>query len=156
MTDYEVARRALRTFKIHDNGRLGPVSQGSSDDWIGGVCNARCLPGEFHPAPYKGCGCGVYGALTAYDLIDQWSRFSSLCIMVFAAEGTTIIGPRGLRTQAARLLAYWSPYWGVRRRINKQFPNLVRYKRLQAMLDAYSLPFYPDKEPDDPEGVFWA
>jgi len=157
--DFEVARYGLRTFKIAD-GKLQPVAQGRADDWLGGTCTADCHAMKYnqhHKPPVKECGCGVYAALTAFDLIDQWMRHSALVIAVVAAEGTTIIGPRGFRTECARVVAWWSPYWNVRRLINKQFPNTVRYKRLQSMLDAYHLPFYPPSRADDPEEEpFWA
>jgi|SRR6185369_10946454 len=75
------------------------------DDWEDGTCVARCS--RRHDAPHDNCGCGIYGSLSYYGLLSQYPQARHL-VTVIAAEGQTIMGTRGLRTQFARVVAYWA------------------------------------------------
>jgi hypothetical protein len=101
---YEVARYALRTFVIRD-GQLSSVIKGGGH-WNEGVCEAVCLD-EDHEAPAPGCRCGIYGALSLQTLYSQYPKATSRIVAVIAAEGKTMLGTVGLRTAAARVVAYW-------------------------------------------------
>jgi hypothetical protein len=115
---------ALRTFNYsieHQTAQLGetigwwddglsrayrsPVQHHRGSDWEDGTCEATCRSG--HQAPHEGCHCGIYGSLSYAGLLLQYPQARHL-VTVIAAEGTTIIGTRGLRTQFARVVAYWA------------------------------------------------
>jgi hypothetical protein len=109
-----------------------------------------------HTAPYLDCHCGVYGSLSLNHLIDQYRFETMKIITVIAAEGETIIGSRGLRTQYARVVAYWSPFRKFRRAADAQFEGAQHFKSLEEMLSEYQLPRYlPDPE-NTPGGRHWA
>lgn len=110
--DIEVARYALRTFDL-SYGTLASVYK-NQHVWEDGVCVAKCLrtDKEVHKPPCKNppgkdCACGIYGTVTLESLIKQYRRQAAQCVAVIAAEGETIVGDRGLRTAAARIVAYW-------------------------------------------------
>jgi hypothetical protein len=112
--DIEVNRYALRTFSIRDGKLASIVVHGSgSGHWENGVCIAECIltavtdTDEPHEAPAVGCHCGVYGTLSLAALFDQYSQYASRIVAVIETEGTTYIGSVGLRTAAARVVAYW-------------------------------------------------
>lgn len=140
--DIEVGRVALRTFKVdYRTKELRSITQPGSH-WKGGVCTAICLAKKSlqHTTPSIYCVCGIYGTLT----LDALRQFGPLCIRdivtVIAAEGITIIGPTGLRTERARVIAYWSPARGIRKLAAKQFEGARHFDDLQALLDEYDLP----------------
>lgn len=149
--DIEVARYALRTFNIK-NGRLMPVAV-PVDAWEGGTCEARCIPVFFgparnpftphHDAPAEGCHCGIYGCLTIERLKRQYPIECMGVVAVIAVEGNTIIGDVGLRTQAARIVAYWSPKRGVRKICADTCGDATGFMSLNDMLTAYG--FEPDE-----------
>src|ERR1700758_3506082 len=145
MSDPEVGRFALRTFKVREGHLSSVVATHSGQHWEGGVCRARCVifddysffdesmaritraaiarhrdPSKYreglskflkHDAPHEDCRCGVYGSLNLENLRRQYHESLNL-VAVIAAEGETIIGTRGLRTEFARVVAYWTP-WGA-------------------------------------------
>lgn len=104
-----IGRYALRTFAIKD-GKLASIIQGAGH-WENGTCEARCVTtavtDEPHEAPAPGCGCGIYGTLSLAALFDQYAQYACRIIAVIAAEGVTYVGSVGLRTAAARVVAYW-------------------------------------------------
>lgn len=127
VAELEVARYALRTFKFSRDG-LESVAV-PNRDWNNGVCEAHCRravmngwwgPMWFsivggaveiqeptpHTSPDLNCSCGIYGSLSLDNLTAQYDYARNL-VTVIAAEGITIIGSRGLRTQYARVVAWW-------------------------------------------------
>lgn len=107
LPDIEVGRYALRTFKLRD-GKLGSLFQ--SFTWDDGTAIATCLgkgKGGKHEAPAENCHCGLYGTLTLEHLESQYRSQALNCVAVMAAEGVTYLGDKGLRTAAARIVAYW-------------------------------------------------
>ena len=57
--------------------------------------------------PEEHCRCGIYGFFTVEELFRQYPQFAGHVIAVIAAEGMTTIGSKGLKTAAARIVAYW-------------------------------------------------
>lgn len=151
LPDLEVGRVALRTFKIEDD-HLWPVAF-KNDDWADGTCVARCVYYDeedssttYHEAPKLGCSCGIYGTLSLSHLFDQWRVLTQQLVCVIAAEGNTVMGDKGLRTSAARVLAYWSKDKKVRRIVKGQFPDVVYYRKMEAMLDHYGIPVIGEED----------
>lgn len=170
--DIEVARYALRTFNVKD-GRLMPVAM-LVDAWKGGVCEAECVPNPWtmsytysalgalaalmgddvpvpdrnHDAPAEGCHCGIYGCLTIERLRRQYPLECMDIVTVIAVEGKTIIGEIGLRTQAARIVAYWSPVKSVRKICADTCQGAKWFASLDDMLTAYR--FEPDRQTEWP------
>ncbi len=157
--DIEVARYALRTFNVED-GRLMPVAMPVEGAWKGGVCQAECVPNLWtmpaprlvvapdpnHDAPAEGCHCGIYGCLTIEKLKSQYPLKCMDIVTVIAVEGNTIIGEIGLRTQAARIVAYWSPKREIRKICADTCDGAVGFAKLDDMLAAYGF---------EPEGTGW-
>lgn len=154
--DIEVARYALRTFNVRD-GRLMPVAM-PVDAWKGGVCQAECVPNPWtmtapwlvvapdpnHDAPAEGCHCGIYGCLTIDRLVKQYPLQCMEIVAVIAVEGNTIIGEIGLRTQAARIVAYWSAKKNVRKICADTCGGATGFATLDDMLAAYG--FRPERQ----------
>ena len=143
--DVEVGRFALRTFALYKN-RLRSVTV-LSHFWEGGVCEARCYAGSTmhriapprHPAPDEECKCGIYGTLSLQALRSQYVD-ARKSVAVFAAEGKTIIGDTGLRTAAARIVAYWhAPDWQLQGIYERHAPGAARFDRASEMAEAYGL-----------------
>ncbi|EIU51611.1 MULTISPECIES: hypothetical protein [Mycobacteriaceae] len=153
-SDIEVGRYAVRTFSIdRRRGTLVPVSIASHLDSIGvdsravwedGVCVARCAHGHNHPAPSDDCSCGIYGATSLASLHSQFPDLVASIVAVIAAEGPTIIGNAGLRTSAARVVAYWchpGPAFDAARTVlAQQCIHAQHFDVLTAMLAAYNIP----------------
>lgn len=144
-TEIEVARYALRTFKegVDSNGVAQMVSASwAGVHWAGGVCVAKCGDSKNHEAPHESCHCGVYGTLTLGSLMSQYGYLASKLITVIAAEGTTIIGDRGLRTAYARVVAYWIKPGekAIEDICGGQFEGATRFTDLAEMLTAYEFP----------------
>jgi hypothetical protein len=144
--DLRVAQYALRTFKVDYRLRqLRSVSINGAY-WEDGKCVAKCMhytsgrTYRSHKSPDERCNCGIYGTLDFASLAGQWGAYSSSLVTVIAAEGKTIIGDTGLKTEAARVVAYWSPYPGIRKICRNQCVDAVRYKKLSELLDAYNFP----------------
>lgn len=152
--DIEVGRYAVRTFTVDLHRRvLAPVSIGSvledldSDGrsaWQDGVCEARCARGQEHRAPDENCSCGIYGATSLASLRSQYPDLAASIVAVIAAEGPTIIGSAGLRTSAARVVAYWchpGPVLDeVRSVFAQQCTQATKFDDLDAMLAVYNIP----------------
>lgn len=143
--DFEVGRYGLRTFRVDRDARaLLPVVSDDRHAWAGGVCVARCARGHAHTPPAEGCGCGVYAATSLGSLLGQYPRQASNIVAVVAAEGPTLVGSSGLRTSAARVVAYWShpsPRLSTARAVlAAQCPDAKTYDDCGAMLAAYHVP----------------
>lgn len=141
--DIEVGRHALRTFKVDFRRReLRAMTQhpGTPSEWVGGTCIAVCRSRpSAHQSPKPSCTCGVYGTVELAGL-NQFGLYSHELVTVIAAEGATIVGDTGLRTAAARVVAYWSPARGVRRICAEQCKGAKEFRNLDEMLKAYNLP----------------
>lgn len=133
---------AIRTFNLSETGELCAVARGSGF-WLTGTCEATCEgKGPEHEVPVPDCRCGIYACLTMEKLREQYRTQAARIVAVVAAEGRTILGPVGLRTARARVIAYWTP-WFARPMINAarhQFPDAVPYAHLNRMLETYNLP----------------
>jgi hypothetical protein len=149
VTDIEIARYALRTFKEgsgKDGSELVSASMAGSY-WSDGTCKATCQSGntaqsELHAAPHESCSCGIYGTLSLSHLMSQYGYLASKLVAVFAAEGDTIIGDRGLRTAYARVVAYWCGHDSekIRETANRQFVGAKEFTNLHAMLSEFEFP----------------
>lgn len=109
-TDYEVGgdTYALRTFAVR-SGRLTSIAQGGGH-WVNGRCLAICLANPDDPdhvVPSESCSCGVYGFWTAKELLDQYEDHSKQIVTVIRMEGACIEGDKGVRTNAAEIVAWW-------------------------------------------------
>lgn len=79
----------------------------------GRIIDVVCEPSEpkpnNHPAPDISCTCGIYGSLSLEHLQGQYRGARDL-VAVIAAEGNTVVGTHGLRTERARVVAFWQRY----------------------------------------------
>lgn len=142
--ELEVGRHAVRTFKV-GTGLRGVAVPGKT--WEKGACHAVCNPPPLrllcgvrphnHRAPDEHCECGIYGALQVEDLFWQFPRCSAKLITVIAPEGKTIIGPKGLKTEYARIVAYWTPVRAVLKTCLSECPGADFYLNLPSMCEAY-------------------
>jgi hypothetical protein len=140
---------------------LGPLGRrGLEADiaWRDGTCTAQCLRSLYgigrweaakgktflpappgHKPPHLACTCGIYGALDHTSLHRQYSYEMGNILAVIAAEGRTIIGTRGLRTEYARVVAWKGD--GVYATIAKgQFKDAEQFDTTEELLKAYHLP----------------
>lgn len=164
IADVEVGRFALRTFRLSPlTHRLRSVAIAYGDYWLDGTCAAMCLKADVlvggstgtqpvllfgrvycngeHAAPKLDCDCGIYGSLSIDHLRTQYPAFTDDIVAVIAAEGQTIIGTRGLRTQFARVVAYWtSNHPWVSAAAITQFKEAILYSDIELMLTDYHLP----------------
>lgn len=127
--------------------------------WKDGVCEAVCRipvnahknllielaalttgvePVYGHQAPQEDCHCGIYAAHTLQVLRDQFIGYVDDIVAVVAAEGQTIIGDKGFRTQRARVVAYWCSD-SVAPTAADQFSEAQRYADVSPMLADYGL-----------------
>lgn len=91
-------------------------------------------PGCPNP-PEETCTCGVYGAVSMESLWSQYSLFAETNVAVIAAEGQTMVGDRGLRTTAARVVAFAATEKSTF--FAQQCPEATHYPQLNDMLTAY-------------------
>ena len=183
LDDIEVGRFALRSFSMRflfasrpQDPILAPISVNDPEAWLNGTCEAVCHRGESregdilpngmraywlggydepHDSPHERCRCGIYGSFSVKALYESGPIFVNRMVAVIAAEGFTIIGDKGLRTQRARVTAYWvnsdrlSPYgsdtlwYGYQGRLEasrRQFSEADEYSELNDMLGAYGFP----------------
>lgn len=155
-TDVEVGRYGLRTFGVDtDQALLLPLSVRNpageapslfAKAWIGGTCIGKCMQGKAHDVPADDCTCGVYAATNLTGLLEQYPGLAHQIVAVIAAEGQTIIGDRGMRTAAARVVAYWvhpSAEAQVHTVVATHCATARRFDDLDAMVTAYGLRFTP-------------
>lgn len=154
--DIEVARYALRTFDIvplGENGRLRLKSLYQVHFWEGGKAIATCLNRDRvhverngtmawsnHAPPVEGCSCGLYGTLTLDQLLREYGNRARNLICVIAAEGGTVIGSKGLRTAAARIVAYWTPVRATELVMERECKDAKAYTNVTQMLSDYKFP----------------
>lgn len=152
MPDIEVGRYALRTFRpLHD----GLYSLYFPQRWDNGTTVARCYVGydgsddsaaqrySYHgDVPHEHCRCGVYGTLSLDQVAMEYYPMSARLIAVIAAEGVSYVGTKGLRTSAARIVAYWHhpDDLSVERSCQRSCPDAVSYSDIHEMLKDYSFP----------------
>lgn len=158
----EVARYGLRTFAIDlDAARITPllaprVATGTAvgyrglavdpGAWTDGACVAVCAAGFDHDVPDPDCGCGIYATTNLLGLHQQYPSYAHTLVAVIAAEDTTIIGAAGMRTEAARVVAYWlNPHTPEEKTavVTAALPDARRFDDCDAMATAYRLPFTP-------------
>jgi hypothetical protein len=146
--DIEIARYALRTFTIQD-GQLSSIAV-SGHHWENGVCEATCMvhpEDPTHEAPAKGCSCGIYATHSVAALFRQYGKQACKIVVVIAPEGRTVTGDTGMRTAAARIVAYWCGEGAtVEAEVcSKQIPDLPdgrhirRYYNVNTMAQIYGL-----------------
>ena len=160
--DIEVGRHALRTFQFRD----GLASLYQLTKWDKGQAIAECrrqpgyvytwssteplkLYGACPEPPGDRCDCGLYGTLTIKQLLREYSAYARHGIAVIAAEGATVIGTKGLKTAAARVVAWWAPVPGdgeayslmvtdwAERIFAHEVPEATRYATVDELLEAY-------------------
>jgi hypothetical protein len=145
---------------------LGPVGVNEPDAWADGTIQARCVKErpyfsrnggigssvyswgsirpiwdpEPHIAPALDCTCGAYGSLSLNHLTRQYPVATHGIVAVIAAEGRTIIGTRGLRTQYARVVAYSSRESDILSAAQRQFKDAEEYKDVEQMVKDFGLP----------------
>lgn len=150
MAELEVGRYAIRTFKYTGSDSKYPdimlrsLREGGAH-WHDGVCVAECLAWKGHSAPADGCFCGIYGALDLQTLRRQYPAETAYVLAVIAVEGQTIIGTRGLRTQYARVVGYWSSgYFAAQSRACKrELKGARRFWTITGLLNAFQIPVTP-------------
>jgi hypothetical protein len=96
--------RGYRQFRLRNDG-LYPVARADTGPWDGGTAHAVCAEDAGHPAPGRSCACGLYGWYHPSDAVGQHGE----AVAVIAARGRTILGDRGFRTAAARVVAVTLP-----------------------------------------------
>jgi hypothetical protein len=137
--DIQIDVYGLRTFTV-SGGQLGSIVKGAGH-WKGGVCTARCLMTE-HKPPADECACGIYACHSLRGLFGQYSEFASRIVAVIVAEGDTVVGDMGLRTSAARIVAYWCADGqpaAVLRVCAEQCPDARRFRSLKLMTRMFGL-----------------
>lgn len=158
--EVEVARYGVRTFGIDTRHRqLLPLAPGGiayarlrrEQVWAGGTCRAVCWRNPHHVAPVDDCTCGIYAATSLQALHEQYRRPAQRIVAVIAAEGPTIIGERGMRTSAARVVAYWcapTPAMATAREVMAtECAGAVPYDDIDAMLVAHHIRMTPPPTP---------
>lgn len=143
----EIGRYGVRTFRVTAH-RIEPISihhfgrrPSMANPWDGGVCVAQC-PKRGHTAPADHCSCGIYACTDLESLRFQAPVPANRVVAVIAAEGPTVIGDRGFRTSAARIVAYWcSPaHPDTAERMRCHTPDQTReFTDLEDMLNAYRI-----------------
>lgn len=139
---------------------LGSVFVGGGQHWTDGTCTAKChadsvnliswswltaLTGQEYPgheAPSEDCRCGIYATLTYEHLVDQYPQHTARVVTVVAAEGQTIIGDKGFRTQYARVVAYWCGD-DLLDICKTQFKDAQQFPQVNHMLKEYGFPYSP-------------
>lgn len=160
-TDLEVARYGLRTFRVRTRGEMRSQQWGlrsvvKSTYWTDGVMEAKCMADaraflwslheneEEHVIPDKNCSCGIYATTSLDSLMAQYPAYAlSGGVAVIAAEGPTIIGELGMRTTAARIVAYWCPDKKKRKVYEEVCQDARHFRNMSDMLEAYNLPPCP-------------
>ena len=147
MPDIEVGRYALRTFRLWGH-RLDSLFHDTS--WNEGKAIASCFfpvtlmdsSLDHKEVPEERCRCGLYGTLTLDQLVEEYPFRAGQSIAVFAAEGTTYIGSKGLRTAAGRVVAYWTrPNDIYADNVYRDVcPDAIKFDDVHVMLKAYRFP----------------
>jgi hypothetical protein len=145
------SRRLLDSVGVWSDGKCRvwrSIAYTNVGGWEDGTCEAVCQRGRVlprrHDPPDDRCGCGIYGSLSYADLLRQYHAEARTMVAVIAAEGTTIIGTRGLSTQYARVVAYWCDPDPIRRDCAAtQFKDAQVYDCPDDMITAYGLQLLP-------------
>jgi hypothetical protein len=152
----------LRTF-CYEAGEFHSLSA-PAGLWRGGVCEAHCIDFEGtnsaghlvadkhhgdEPSPVLSCDCGIYASTNYRHLCKQYQTRCNEIIAVIAAEGKTIVGSQGLRTQFARVVGYHFGGWTAMYRLaaHIQFVDATEYDSLSHMLQHFGIPKELDEGP---------
>jgi hypothetical protein len=146
--DFAVGIHALRTFGLYE-GKLGSVVQGVGH-WENGECVARCLVSSEHAPPHVGCNCGIYGFFSVEELFEQYVEFACHVVGVIAVKGLTTIGTKGLKTAAARVVAYWCSD-DEAQHCRDSLPGARRFFDLKVMARMYGLNGQPPLQEEGEE-----
>ncbi len=94
----------FRGWHVAPSGLL--LSSGVTDGWLPGENRAACGRG-LHPAPQKGCGCGLYSHYSLEDLSRSvnWQGNDGVLVGAVGGWGRVILHPDGWRAEYARVLA---------------------------------------------------
>lgn len=129
--------RGYRQFEVRRNG-LYPLVHDAAP-WSGDVEQARCGAGHEHAAPDAECRCGLY----AWYLPGSATVALGPSPAVVAARGRCILGDRGFRAAAARVVAVtlpgsvrWWPPAAARTRamLAESYPDTLVYTSTRRML----------------------
>ncbi|MGZ4618486.1 MAG: hypothetical protein ACXV5Q_08260 [Frankiaceae bacterium] len=130
--------RGYRHFQLQPDG-LYPVALVTMGPWDGGTAHAACADDAGHPAPGRSCGCGLYGWYHPGDAAGRHRETAA----VIAARGRTILGDKGFRTAAARIVAVTLPLplrlrpaaaARARRMLAARYPHTRVYESRRRML----------------------
>lgn len=138
---------ALRSFTLGE-GRLRSLYRDFW--WDEGKAIAQCS--KDHEIPASGCQCGLYGLQSLDRLVREYGKDCQHCVAVFAAEGRTIVGDRGLKTKAARVIAYWVRSKTELDVMAKEAPKAKHYEDIAKMLEDYHFPAWGTVEVVGPMG----
>lgn len=148
--------RAVRTFRLLDDGRLAPVTRRPA--WTDGVNTARCHVIDYrfagprpegagqHEAPAAGCTCGFWGYGNLQALRESGLDQQGMVVAVVSCHGTVVPATLGLRAQFAVIEAVWL---GPRvdddahGRVARLYPHAATYRSLPAMLAEHPLSTLP-------------
>jgi hypothetical protein len=139
--EVEVGRYALRSFDL-GQGTLGSLFK-RGHSWENGVAIAKCLADNpCAEPPTQDCKCGLYGTLTLDQLCIEYANRARYAVAVFAAQGRTFLGTKGLRTAAARVVAYWCESPRQKKVLSTCAPQATHFADITEMLAAYKFPEY--------------
>lgn len=97
------AVRAIRTFRIGDDGGLYPVN--TAEAWAPGWNQATCARGRAHTPPDPDCRCGFYVYFHPEYTLDQPPARQVLAVV--EVRGVMEIGTRGGRVPEACIIGLW-------------------------------------------------
>ena len=97
------AVRAIRTFRIGDDGGLYPVNTATM--WTPGWNLASCARGRAHTPPDPDCRCGFYVYFHPEYTLDQPPARQVLAVV--EVRGVMEVGTRGARVPEARIVGLW-------------------------------------------------
>lgn len=138
--------RALRTFRLLDDGVLAPLTAGAS--WAPGVTTATCDRGApaGHRPPEPGCTCGLWAYGDLQSLRESDLREQDDVVAVVSCHGRVVPAERGLRAEHAVVDAVWlSPRVDrdVGARLAARYPRTAVYRSVAAMLAEHPLTVLP-------------
>ena len=131
---------AVRTFAVKDGGLTSIAQQGSH--WTEGRCLAVCLtcPEDAdHEVPSIDCTCGVYAFWSTEELLDQYVEFARRIVAVIRMDGLTIEGDRGVKANAAQIVAWWCAEDALATACAASAPGTRRYFDRDVMVRLHGL-----------------
>jgi len=148
--ELRVGQYGLRTFHVSEDGYLLPLNAGIQDSrlnasWKDGTCIAQCGMECNHPVPDDECRCGIYSFPSVEQVRSQYPSGYNL-LAVVSLEGRVIEGEYGWRSEAARIVAIWTPpevRWRssdlgrVTNQLKTNYPNIAFREDLDTMIEDY-------------------